>query len=99
MHPQKYFTFDALHICPAYQQDQIRELEPMRSHLRLVTEECERKIQAWLAEEHVEIQALKREKQLLQKDMEAMREGEKAMQAVVHDIVLSCGNVTLNVLI
>ncbi|XP_030280708.1 translin-associated factor X-interacting protein 1 isoform X2 [Sparus aurata] len=67
----------------AHQQEQIRELEPMRSHLRLVSEECDRKIQARCAEEHAEIEALKREKQQLQRDIEAMREREKAKQAVV----------------
>ncbi|KAM8751090.1 translin-associated factor X-interacting protein 1 isoform 2-T2 [Acanthopagrus schlegelii] len=67
----------------AHQQEQIRELEAMRSYLRLVTEECDRKIQARCAEEHAEIEALKREKQKLQKDIEAMREREKAKQAVV----------------
>ncbi|KAK2918197.1 translin-associated factor X-interacting protein 1 isoform X2 [Channa argus] len=67
----------------AYQQDQIRELEPLRSHLRLVREECDRKIQACWGEEKAEIAALKREKLQLQKNIEAMREKEKAMQAVV----------------
>ncbi|KAF1387193.1 hypothetical protein PFLUV_G00102810 [Perca fluviatilis] len=67
----------------AYLQDQIRELEPLRSHLRLVTEECDRKIQARWAEEQAEIGALKREKQQLQRHIEAMREKEKAMEAVV----------------
>ncbi|XP_070763176.1 translin-associated factor X-interacting protein 1 [Enoplosus armatus] len=67
----------------ACQRDQIRELEPLRSRLRLVTEECDRKIQARWAEEQAEIGALKREKQQLQRDTEAMREKEKAMQAVV----------------
>ncbi|XP_075962645.1 translin-associated factor X-interacting protein 1 [Anarhichas minor] len=67
----------------AYQQDKIRELEPLRSHLRLVTEECDRRIQARWAEEQAEIGALKREKQQLQRDVKAMREKEKATQAVV----------------
>lgn len=53
-----------------------------------MTEECDRKIQARWAEEQAEIGALKREKQLLQKDIEAMREKEKATQAVVHDILV-----------
>ncbi|XP_041794514.1 translin-associated factor X-interacting protein 1 [Chelmon rostratus] len=67
----------------AYQQDQIQELESLRCHLRLVTEECDRKIHARWAEEQVEIGALKMEKQQLQKDIEAMRERERAVQAVV----------------
>ncbi|XP_042351356.1 translin-associated factor X-interacting protein 1 [Plectropomus leopardus] len=76
----------------AYQQDQIRELEPLRSHLRLVTEECDRKIQARWAEEQTEIGALKREKQQLQRDIEAMREKEKAMQAVVDHLQSELSN-------
>ncbi|KAI3371659.1 hypothetical protein L3Q82_024223, partial [Scortum barcoo] len=67
----------------AYQQDQLRALEPLQSHLRLVTEECDRKIQVRWAEEQAEIGALKKEKQQLQKDIETMREKERAMQAVV----------------
>ncbi|TNN38898.1 Translin-associated factor X-interacting protein 1 [Liparis tanakae] len=67
----------------AYQQDTIRELEPLRSHLRLATEECDRRIQARWAEEQAEIGALKREKQQLQRDVEVMREKDKATQAVV----------------
>lgn len=49
-----------------------------------MTEECDRRIQARWAEEQAEIGALKREKQQLQKDIEAVREKEKAMQAVVY---------------
>ncbi|XP_023129340.2 translin-associated factor X-interacting protein 1 [Amphiprion ocellaris] len=65
------------------QQDQIRDLEPLRSHLRLLTEECDRKIQARWGEEQAEIRVLKSEKQQLQKDIEVMREKEKATQTVV----------------
>ncbi|XP_076589247.1 translin-associated factor X-interacting protein 1 isoform X2 [Chaetodon auriga] len=67
----------------AYQQDQIQELESLRSHLKLVTEERDRKIHTHWAEEQAETGALKMEKQQLQKDIRAMREREKAMQAVV----------------
>lgn len=84
--------WNAFYICSAYQQDQIRALEPLRSHLRLVTEECDRRIQARWAEEQAEIGALKKEKQQLQKDIEAMREKEKAIQAVVHDTLKRCSN-------
>ncbi|XP_040893409.1 translin-associated factor X-interacting protein 1 [Toxotes jaculatrix] len=76
----------------AYQQDQIRQLEPLRSHLRLVTEECDRKIQAHWGEEQAEIGALKREKQQLQRDIEAMKEKEKAMQAVVERLQYELSN-------
>ncbi|XP_034541673.1 translin-associated factor X-interacting protein 1 isoform X2 [Notolabrus celidotus] len=65
------------------QQDRIRELEPLQSHLRIVTEECDRKIQARWEEEQTEIGALKREKQQLQKDLKATREEKKDMQEVV----------------
>ncbi|XP_055365901.1 translin-associated factor X-interacting protein 1 isoform X4 [Betta splendens] len=68
---------------PACQQDRIRELEPLKSHLRLVTEECDKKIQVRWEEEQAEIGALKREKQQLQGEVEAMREKEKTMQAVI----------------
>ncbi|CAJ1057520.1 translin-associated factor X-interacting protein 1 isoform X1 [Xyrichtys novacula] len=67
----------------AYHQDQIQELEPLRSRLRTVTEECDRKIQACCEEKQAEIGALKNEKQQLQKDLEAMRKREKAMQNVL----------------
>nr|XP_019960461.1 PREDICTED: translin-associated factor X-interacting protein 1 isoform X3 [Paralichthys olivaceus] len=70
----------------AFQQDQIRELEPLRSHLRLVREECERKIQACLREEQAEIGALEREKQKLQRDIEATREKETGIQEVVEHL-------------
>lgn len=59
---------------------------PLRSHLRLVTEDCDRRIQARWAEEQAEIGVLKREKQQLQRDVEASREKEKDMQAVVRAI-------------
>ncbi|XP_047189120.1 translin-associated factor X-interacting protein 1 isoform X2 [Scophthalmus maximus] len=76
----------------AYQQDLIRELEPLRSHLRLAREECERKVQARWGEEQAEIGALKREKQQLQRDVEAMREKEKATQEVVERLQYELSN-------
>lgn len=69
----------------ANQQTQIWELEPLQSRLRLVTEECNRMIQAHWAEEQTEITALKRENHHLQKDIEVVREREKAKQEVVLD--------------
>ncbi|XP_031590143.1 translin-associated factor X-interacting protein 1 isoform X1 [Oreochromis aureus] len=65
------------------QGEQIKKLEPLQSHLRLVTEECDRKIQARWAEEQAEIAALKMEKQKLKEEIEAMRKREKTVQAVV----------------
>ncbi|CAK6973211.1 translin-associated factor X-interacting protein 1 isoform X2 [Scomber scombrus] len=76
----------------AYQQDHIRELEPLRSNLRLVTEECDRKIQARWVEEQAEIGALKREKEQLQEEIEAMREKEKTTQAVVDHLKSELSN-------
>lgn len=66
-----------------HQGEQIKKLEPLQSHLRLVTEECDRKIQARWAEEQAEIAALKMEKQKLKEEIEAMRKREKTVQAVV----------------
>ncbi|KAM4572246.1 translin-associated factor X-interacting protein 1 [Odontesthes bonariensis] len=70
----------------AQQQDEIRELGPLRSHLRLLTEECDRKIRARWGEERTEIETLKREKQQLQKDVEATRKKEKATQTAVEHL-------------
>ncbi|XP_029909941.1 translin-associated factor X-interacting protein 1 isoform X2 [Myripristis murdjan] len=64
----------------AYQQDQ---MELLRSSLRLVTEECDRKIRACSNEKQAEMVALKRENQHLQRDLEVMREQEKNMQTEV----------------
>ncbi|KAF6735643.1 Translin-associated factor X-interacting protein 1 [Oryzias melastigma] len=65
------------------QQDQIQKLAPLQSQLRLVTEECERKIRAQWKEQHTEIETLKREKQQLQRDAQSMKEAEKNTQTVV----------------
>lgn len=54
--------------------------------MRLVTEECERKIQARWEEERSEIRALKTEKHQLQRVIEAMAEKGTATQAVVRDL-------------
>ncbi len=59
-------------------------MEQVRSHLRLVTEECDMKIRARWAEEQAEIEALKRERQQLQKYIKDMKEREMDMKAVVH---------------
>lgn len=73
----------ALYICSACQQDQIQELELLKYHLRMVTEECDRKIQLHWEEEQAEIGALKQEKEQLQGEIKAMRKKEKTMQTVV----------------
>lgn len=74
-------------ICSAYQQNLIHVVEPLRSRLRLVTEKCDRRIQGLWAAKQAEIAAVGREKQQLQKDIEAMRGRGESMQAVVHDTV------------
>lgn len=77
-----------VYIFSVHQGEQIKKLEPLQSHLRLVTEECDRKIQAHWAEEQAEIAALKMEKQKLKEEIEAMRKKEKTVQAVVNGILL-----------
>lgn len=77
-----------VYIFSVHQGEQIKKLEPLQSHLRLVTEECDRKIQARWAEEQAEIAALKMEKQKLKEEIEAMRKREKTVQAVVNGILL-----------
>lgn len=68
----------------AYQRNKIQELEPLRSQLRLVTEECDNKIHARWAQEHCEMAAIKKEKEQLHKELEALKEREKATHAVVN---------------
>lgn len=68
----------------AYQQNKIQELEPLQSHLRLVTEECDHKIHARWAQEHSEMAAIKMDKEQLHRELEALKEREKATHAVVH---------------
>lgn len=68
----------------AYQQNKIQELEPLQSHLRLVTEECDHKIHTRWAQEHSEMAAIKMDKEQLRRELEALKEREKATHAVVH---------------
>lgn len=76
----------------AYQQYQIREMEALRSHLRHVTEECNRKIQARWREEQAEIGALKRENQKLQETIETQTSKQGIMQAVVDHLQSELSN-------
>ncbi|KAK5619828.1 hypothetical protein CRENBAI_006785, partial [Crenichthys baileyi] len=55
------------------QQNVIRELEPLRSHLRLMAKECDQKILAQWGEEQTGTEILKREKQQLLKDIKVDR--------------------------
>ncbi|XP_056137412.1 translin-associated factor X-interacting protein 1 isoform X2 [Lampris incognitus] len=79
----------------AYLRNQICELEPLQTHLRLVTEECDQKMHARWQEEQAEIATLKREKKQLQKDMKSMREKDEAMQAMVAHLKSEVSNLYL----
>ncbi|KAI4877897.1 hypothetical protein NFI96_016789, partial [Prochilodus magdalenae] len=67
-------------------QEQIRELEPLRSQLVLLSEQCERKVLSLREQERTEIRALKQERQYLQQVIENMREQQRALQAQVHHL-------------
>ncbi|KAM9753244.1 translin-associated factor X-interacting protein 1 isoform 1-T2 [Menidia menidia] len=73
----------------AHQQDQIQEL---RSHLRLMTEDWDRKTEAGWGGAQAEAEALKGEKQQLQRDMEALRQKEKATQTLVDHLQAELSN-------
>nr|XP_020499920.1 translin-associated factor X-interacting protein 1 isoform X1 [Labrus bergylta] len=75
-----------------FQQDQIQKLEPLQSHFRLASEECDKKIQAHLEEEQAKIGALKRENRQMQKTIEDMKEKERAMQRVVDHLQAEVSN-------
>lgn len=68
----------------AYQRNKIQEFEPLQSQLRLVTEECDRKIHARWAQEHSEMAAVKMDKDQLGRELEDLKETQKATHAVVH---------------
>ncbi|XP_031420247.1 translin-associated factor X-interacting protein 1 [Clupea harengus] len=67
----------------AYMQDQIRELEPLRTQLVMVSEQCDRRILALREEERTEMKTLKDDKQRLQRVIEDMREKQRALGAQV----------------
>uniref|UniRef100_A0A8C8H9L0 Translin-associated factor X-interacting protein 1 N-terminal domain-containing protein n=1 Tax=Oncorhynchus tshawytscha TaxID=74940 RepID=A0A8C8H9L0_ONCTS len=70
-------------ISAAYLRDQIRELEPLRARLVVVSEQCEKRILGLREEERVEIRALKQERQHRQKVIENMRETQSSLQTQV----------------
>uniref|UniRef100_A0A8C7QJJ7 Translin-associated factor X interacting protein 1 n=1 Tax=Oncorhynchus mykiss TaxID=8022 RepID=A0A8C7QJJ7_ONCMY len=70
-------------ITLAYLRDQIRELEPLRARLVVVSEQCEKRILGLREEERVEIRALKQERQHRQKVIENMRETQSSLQTQV----------------
>lgn len=95
----RHFFIAVVSLCLAGQQEEIQKLAPLRSQLRLVKEECERKIRAQWREQHNEIEMLKREKQQLQEDVQSMKETEKNMQTVVRCSQLClCGEMSQFVL-
>ncbi|XP_048828797.1 translin-associated factor X-interacting protein 1 isoform X4 [Brienomyrus brachyistius] len=64
----------------AHLQDQIRELEPLRAQLVIVSERCEQRVLALREEERSEVNALKQEAQCLQKIIDEMREQQDILQ-------------------
>lgn len=70
-------------VVPAYLQEQIRELEPVRAQLVLVSEQCEKKVLHLREQERSEIRALKQERQHLQQVIEDMKEQQRALQTQV----------------
>ncbi|MED6279133.1 hypothetical protein CHARACLAT_031439, partial [Characodon lateralis] len=77
------------------QQNVIRELEPLRSHLRLMAKECDWKILAQWGEEQTRTEILKREKQQLLKDIKALRDRGEAVQTMVDHLQSELSNLYL----
>ncbi|XP_072551524.1 translin-associated factor X-interacting protein 1 isoform X2 [Salminus brasiliensis] len=71
-------------ITLAYLQEQIRELEPLRSQLVLLSERCDKKVLGLREKERAEIRILKQERQHLQQVIESMREEQRALQTQVY---------------
>lgn len=78
-----WILLSMMSISAAYLRDQIRELEPLRARLVVVSEQCEKRILGLREEERVEISALKQERQHCQKVIENMRETQSALQTQV----------------
>ncbi|KAJ1081829.1 hypothetical protein NDU88_002002 [Pleurodeles waltl] len=57
----------------AHQREQIRSLEPLKSMLVTVSEQCDQKIQAMREEERLEIKTLKTEKLILLKQIDKLK--------------------------
>ncbi|KAL7870497.1 hypothetical protein SRHO_G00079940 [Serrasalmus rhombeus] len=73
-------------ITLAYLQEQIRELEPLRAQLVLLSEQCEKKVLGLREQERTEIRALKQERQHLQQVTESTREQQRALQTQVYHL-------------
>ncbi|XP_028814629.1 translin-associated factor X-interacting protein 1 isoform X2 [Denticeps clupeoides] len=67
-------------------KDHIRELEPLKCQLVLVSEQCERTIMSLQEEEKDEISALKQERQILKEALQSMRERQNDLEAQVHHL-------------
>ncbi|KAM6946369.1 translin-associated factor X-interacting protein 1 [Aplochiton taeniatus] len=70
-------------ISLAHLRDQIRELEPLRARLVLVSEQCEMRILGLHSEERAGVQALKLDRQNLLKTIDTMKEHQNALQTQV----------------
>lgn len=70
-------------VIAVYLQEQIRELEPLRAHMVLLSEQYEQRILGLREQERAEITALKQERQHLQQVIESMKEQRRALQAQV----------------
>ncbi|KAJ3606126.1 hypothetical protein NHX12_025647 [Muraenolepis orangiensis] len=66
-------------------QDRIKELKQLESRMRLVTEECDRKVQRRWDDGQAQVRALQEANRQLQKDMDEAREREET-QNVVRDL-------------
>ncbi|XP_063053508.1 translin-associated factor X-interacting protein 1 [Engraulis encrasicolus] len=66
-----------------YMQEQIRELQPLKSQLTLVSEQCERRIVGLKEEERVEMRSLRDDKRRLQRVIDDLREKQRSLEAQV----------------
>ncbi|XP_038076269.1 translin-associated factor X-interacting protein 1-like [Patiria miniata] len=62
------------------QREQIRELEPLKSMLVTVSEQCDQKVMALREEERQEMLDLKKDKKMLQEKIDAMKQHEVSLQ-------------------
>ncbi|XP_026859825.2 translin-associated factor X-interacting protein 1 isoform X2 [Electrophorus electricus] len=67
----------------SYLQEQIRELEPLRAQLVLLSEQCEQRILGLRELERAEIRAVKQEQQHLLQVIESMKEQQRGLQTQV----------------
>uniref|UniRef100_A0A4W4HEB2 Translin-associated factor X interacting protein 1 n=1 Tax=Electrophorus electricus TaxID=8005 RepID=A0A4W4HEB2_ELEEL len=77
------FFYHSDAIGAAYLQEQIRELEPLRAQLVLLSEQCEQRILGLRELERAEIRAVKQEQQHLLQVIESMKEQQRGLQTQV----------------